>query len=189
MDWLGDGARLFHVVFGFAGLAAFWIPVFAKKGAVNHVRFGRIFAWSAYVVLGSAGLALTVRFIGLGMDAVGPTEQPLLYGFLVFLAYLTFVTFVTVRHGVGVLRNKVHRAVVSRRDRRHHDVVDARALGELRALVLADQARAGQGIKAGVLSLQNDDAVKTSSPHLYGIPSNTSARRTFLTPNAKSVRV
>ena len=106
MEWLGEGARYVHVLFGAAGLAAFWIPVFARKGAVNHVRFGKLFVWCAYIVLGSAALALTVRFTRLALDGVGPTDRPLLFGFLVFLAYLTFVTYVTVKHGVGVLRNK-----------------------------------------------------------------------------------
>ena len=42
MEWIGESARFVHVVFGFAGLAAFWIPIFAKKGATNHVRFGKV---------------------------------------------------------------------------------------------------------------------------------------------------
>ena len=73
---------------------------------MNHVRFGKLFVWSAYVVLAAAAIALAVRVGRLIIDGVGPETQPLLYGFIVFLGYLTFVTFVTVRHGVGVLRHK-----------------------------------------------------------------------------------
>jgi len=105
-DLITDGARLVHVVFGFAGLAAFWIPVFAKKGATTHVRFGKIFVWSAYVVLAGAAIALTGRFVSLSFDGVGPRDNPGLYAFMIFLAYLTLVTFVTVRHGMVVLRHK-----------------------------------------------------------------------------------
>ncbi len=112
MEWIGEGARLVHVVFGFAGLAAFWIPIFARKGATNHVRFGKIFVWSAYVVLGGAAVGLIVRFVRLANDGIGPADQPLLFGFLVFLAYLTFVTLVTVRHGMAVLRHKRRPAAV-----------------------------------------------------------------------------
>ena len=112
MEWLGESARFIHIVFGFAGLAAFWVPIFAKKGASVHVRFGKIFVWSAYIVLAGAAIALAVRFTGLARDGVVPADQPLLYGFLIFLAYLTFVTFVTVRHGMAVLRHKRDPAAV-----------------------------------------------------------------------------
>lgn len=106
MSFIADGARYVHVVFGFIGLAAFWIPIFTRKGAVNHVRFGKVYVWSAYVVLGGAALALMVRFADLYQQGIGPTEQPTLFAFLVFLGYLTLVTFVTIRHGMQVLRNK-----------------------------------------------------------------------------------
>ena len=106
MNFLGEGARFIHVLFGTIGLAAFWIPVFAKKGAVNHVRFGKIFVWSAYIVLSAAALALVARVSDLLARDIGPADQPLLFSFIVFLGYLTFVTFVTLRHGMGVLTNK-----------------------------------------------------------------------------------
>ena len=106
MEFLGDSARLIHIVFGFAGLAAFWVPIFAKKGAVNHVRFGKIFVWSAYVVLAAAALALLLRTLDLALRGVGPADEPGLFGFMVFLGYLTLITFVTVRHGMCVLQSK-----------------------------------------------------------------------------------
>ena len=106
MSFLGESARFIHVLFGTIGLAAFWIPVFAKKGAVNHVRFGKIFVWSAYIVLGAAAFALVARLADLMARDIGPADQPLLFSFIVFLGYLTFVTFVTLRHGMGVLKNK-----------------------------------------------------------------------------------
>jgi len=106
MNWLGESARFVHVFFGVIGLVAFWIPIFARKGAVNHVRYGKVFVWSAYVVLAAAALALAVRSITLAVEGVGPADKPLLYGFIVFLGYLTFVTFVTLRQGMAVLRNK-----------------------------------------------------------------------------------
>lgn len=106
MEMLGDIVRLTHVAFGFVGLAAFWVPVFAKKGGVNHVRLGRIFVVCAYVVLAGAALALILRLLSNVADGIGPREQPALYAFIVFLGYLTLVTFVIVRHGTGVLRHK-----------------------------------------------------------------------------------
>ena len=85
MEWLSDGARFIHVLFGATGLVAFWIPVFAKKGAVNHVRFGKIFVWSAYVVLFAAAVALAIRLSGLVAKGIGPADQPAHYSLIVFL--------------------------------------------------------------------------------------------------------
>jgi hypothetical protein len=106
MSFLGEGFRFIHVFFGAVGLAAFWVPVFAKKGAVNHVRFGKLFVWSAYIVLAAAGISLVVRVSGLLENGVGLDDEPSLYGFIVFLGYLTFVTFVFVRQGMAVLQHK-----------------------------------------------------------------------------------
>lgn len=106
MDFFGEIARFIHVAFGAIGLAAFWIPVFARKGAVNHVRFGKVFVWSAYIVLGAAAIALLARLVNLSIRNIGPADDPMLFAFIVFLGYLTFVTFVIVRHGMQVLRHK-----------------------------------------------------------------------------------
>lgn len=106
MNLLGESARFIHILFGAIGLAAFWIPVFAKKGAVNHVRFGKVFVWSAYIVLSAAAIALFARVSDLLARGIAPVDRPLLYAFIVFLGYLTFVTFVTVRHGMAVLKHK-----------------------------------------------------------------------------------
>ena len=106
MEFLGDSARFIHVAFGVVGLAAFWVPIFARKGAVNHVRFGKVFVWSAYVVLAAAAAALLMRTLDLARRGIGPADEPGLFGFMIFLAYLTLVTFVTVRHGMCVLRHK-----------------------------------------------------------------------------------
>lgn len=106
METIADGVRFLHVLAGSIGLAAFWVPIFAKKGAKVHVRFGQVYVWSAYVVLAAAAIALTIRFAALTADGIGPAERPELFAFLVFLAYLTLVTFVTVRHGMQVLQSK-----------------------------------------------------------------------------------
>ncbi len=106
MQFLGESARYVHVIFGSIGLLAYWIPIFARKGAVNHVRYGKVFVWSAYVVLSAAAIALISRLVDLSMRGIGPADEPALFALIVFLGYLTFVTFVIVRHGMQVLRNK-----------------------------------------------------------------------------------
>ncbi len=103
---LGDVFRFIHVVFGVVGLTAFWIPVVTRKGAVNHVRFGKIFVWSAYVVLAAAALSLVASLNERFAQDISFTEHPADYAFIVFLGYLTFVTFLSVRHGMAVLTHK-----------------------------------------------------------------------------------
>ena len=106
LELFGDSFRFIHVAFGAVGLAAFWFPVFARKGATLHVKAGKVFVWCAYVVLAAAALALLSRVAGLLAAGLGPTDRPALFGFIVFLGYLTLVTYVIVRHGMGVLRHK-----------------------------------------------------------------------------------
>ena len=96
--------RFLHVGAGFVGLFAFWIPVFARKGATNHVRFGKVFVWSAYVVLGAAAVALNLGLIN--SPEYRSPQGAAYYSFLVFLGYLTLATFVIVRHGMAVLQFK-----------------------------------------------------------------------------------
>ena len=106
LEFLGDSARFIHIAFGAVGLAAFWVPVFARKGANVHVTAGKVFVWCAYVVLGAAALALIFRTAGLVLAGITPADQPMLYSFIVFLGYLTLVTFATVRHGMALLKHK-----------------------------------------------------------------------------------
>jgi hypothetical protein len=106
MDGIITAARFAHIAAGFLGLALYWVPVFARKGGVNHVRFGRWFEIAAYFVLGTAAVTTVTRLVGTAMLGIGPTDAPMRFTFIVFLGYLTWVTFVIVRHGVGVLRTK-----------------------------------------------------------------------------------
>jgi hypothetical protein len=106
MQAFAENVRYIHVLFGAIGLAAFWVPVFTRKGAANHVRFGKIFVWSAYVVLGGAAVSLATRFIFMVQNQISPSDQPSQFAFLIFLGYLTLVTFVSVRHGITVVLNK-----------------------------------------------------------------------------------
>ena len=46
--------RSSHILVGFIGLFAFWVPVFAKKGGRLHIFFGRVFEYSSYYAAVSA---------------------------------------------------------------------------------------------------------------------------------------
>ena len=111
---------LAHVATGFVGLAAFWIPVFARKGGRIHVRAGRIFTYCAYVVTLSAVTASAGRFVSYQVQGIGFADRPDLYGFALLLGYLGLVAFATVRQAVRVvatrsapaaLRTPVHEAL------------------------------------------------------------------------------
>lgn len=106
MQTILESLRFLHIGAGFIGLLAFWIPIFAKKGAVNHKRFGRIFRNSAYIVLAAAGLAVSLRFMQLFSSGSSLNDNPDDYSIWVFLGYLTWVTFVILRHGMLVLQHK-----------------------------------------------------------------------------------
>lgn len=106
MILLLDALLLVHVVAGFVGLAAFWIPVFARKGGRAHVRAGRVYAWCAYVVTASAVIAAAGRIASYRYMGIGVADQPGSYGFAVLLGYLGVVTFVMVRQGMRVLATR-----------------------------------------------------------------------------------
>ena len=101
-----DGVILVHVVAGFVGLAAFWVPVFARKGGRAHVRAGRVYAYSAYVVTLSAVTVSAWRIGSYMARGISLVERPDLYGMAVFLGYLGVVTLANVRHGIRVLATR-----------------------------------------------------------------------------------
>ena len=103
---LFDAILLVHVVAGFVGLAAFWIPVFSRKGGRVHVRMGRIFACCAYVVTVSAVIMVAGRIASYRYMGIGVADQPESYGFAVLLGYLGVVSFVMVRQGMRVLATR-----------------------------------------------------------------------------------
>ena len=92
-----------HVATGFVGLAAFWVPVFARKGGRTHVQAGRIYTYCAYVVTVSAVTASAGRIVSYQFQGAGIAERPDLYGFAVLLGYLGVVTFATVRQAMRVV--------------------------------------------------------------------------------------
>ena len=97
--FLFDAVVLVHVATGFVGLAAFWVPVFARKGGRLHVQAGRVYAYSAYVVTLSAVTAAAGRIVSYMGQGLGLAENPELYGIAFFLGYLGVVTFANVRQG------------------------------------------------------------------------------------------
>lgn len=106
MDVIFDTTRWIHIVFGFTGLVAFWIPAAARKGGRVHVRAGRVFEWAAYIVAGTAVLNALGRFGVAFARGARIEENEAAFGFAIFLAYLGILTFAGVRHAVRAVRTK-----------------------------------------------------------------------------------
>lgn len=101
-----DALVVIHVAAGFAGLAAFWIPVFARKGGRAHVQAGRVFTYSAYVVTLSAVVVSAGRIASYQAQGMAVADRPEPYAFALFLGYLGVVTFSTVRHAIRVVETR-----------------------------------------------------------------------------------
>lgn len=97
---------LVHVIFGTIGLAAFWVPVLTRKGGKNHRLFGKVFKYSAYILLLAAALSLSIRIPQLLLSGLDNEENLIRLSFMVFLAYLLVVVYISMRHGFAVLKQK-----------------------------------------------------------------------------------
>ena len=103
MDTLRELSRFLHVILGFGGLIAFWIPAVARKGGSLHRKAGKVFAFCAYGVFATSWLSCLIVFYKLqGMAEVDRRVLAL----IVFLFYLANVTFAMLHHGLAVLRSK-----------------------------------------------------------------------------------
>lgn len=92
-----------HVAVAFTGLATFWVPVVARKGGTLHKRAGRLFAWCAYLVNGSALVITCLRVFQIFARGASLGDDPDSSGLTLFLGYLAIVTLASVRHAVRVV--------------------------------------------------------------------------------------
>lgn len=106
MDAVIEGIRWTHIVLGFVGLAAFWVPVVTKKGGARHKTFGKVFALCAYFVAGSAMVTPPLRIGRALADGASVADNAESFGFLIFLFYLGSVTFAFTRHAVQTIRTR-----------------------------------------------------------------------------------
>jgi hypothetical protein len=83
-----------HVIAGFLSLVLFWIPLFTKKGGINHVKIGKAYLFLMWLVVISAAL-LSIKNIIIG-DMISAA----------FLGFLTFITANPLWHGIAILNHK-----------------------------------------------------------------------------------
>ena len=99
-----------HVITGLTGLIAFWVPIIAKKGAVNHRRWGRI---CCYGFIGAGTFAVIMALISLyGPETRIPsiTDRVLfdgLFGWM--MLYLGLLTIGFADYGLAVVRHSRNR--------------------------------------------------------------------------------
>lgn len=106
MEWLIEANRWFHMIVGFAGLAAWWVPIVTKKGGRRHQLFGKVFALSAYVIGTTALLSASMRIGDALWRGIDVTASPAAFGFLIFLAYLGVVTIGMTHFAVQSIRTR-----------------------------------------------------------------------------------
>ena len=110
-----------HVMAGSLAMVVFWLPMLAKKGSANHVKYGRYFVNGMYAVSVS-GLVMTSLVL---IDPIGVREPArnlsieaatnLAYQnrlFAGFLMMLSILVFNSVRHSILVLRAKAERELL-----------------------------------------------------------------------------
>lgn len=98
--------RWAHIGFGFVGLAAFWFPVFTRKGSRGHVRSGTVFVWCVYGIAVSAMIATSHEVAVALRTGNGPATDPAGFGLAIFLFYIALITLASGRHGYRVVETK-----------------------------------------------------------------------------------
>ena len=108
MSTLHQSALYLHIAVGSCALLLFWIPVFTRKGNLDHKRFGKYFAYAMYVVSFSgivmSGLdllfPLTIHAADLDLspaEAESASRQVREFG--LFLLSLSILVLTSTRHG------------------------------------------------------------------------------------------
>lgn len=83
-----------HIIAGFAGLVLFWVPVFTRKGGVNHKRIGSYYVVAMWAVVSTAFLLSIINAANGRLQIAG------------FLGFLALITAQPLWLGMSVLNNK-----------------------------------------------------------------------------------
>jgi len=77
---------MIHVAAGFSSLLLFWIPVFTKKGSINHVKVGKLYIWLMWIVVKhKKGLSKTFQRTHLIFESLILVAGVLLLGYGIYL--------------------------------------------------------------------------------------------------------
>jgi hypothetical protein len=108
MSTVHQFALYLHIFVGVIALVLFWVPVFSRKGSLNHRRFGRYFAMIMYTVAFS-GLIMALMDLwdplrmhppqsDISPEALGRMAEGVRFTAL-FLLSLSILVLTTTRHG------------------------------------------------------------------------------------------
>ncbi len=112
-----------HITVGAIVLVLFWVPAFAKKGSPLHVKVGKVYVVSMYVVVATAFVASVIVLIDpIGIrrpgESYGPDEAAQLAArfqmMSLFLLMLSVLVFTSLRHGILALRQRTVPGSLSR---------------------------------------------------------------------------
>ncbi len=112
-------ALYLHIVVGGCALLLFWVPVFTRKGALDHKRFGRYFAMGMYtvalsgLVMSSLDLLFPLAMHAPGLELSVEAEADAIRQireFGLFLFSLSILVLTTTRHGWLTILHKDDRA-------------------------------------------------------------------------------
>ncbi len=124
MSLLHQFAFYLHLSIGSCALLLFWIPVFTRKGALDHKRFGRYFAMAMYAVSMSgllmSSLDLLFPFVGHLPPQLDQSEgnraaaAAAIRQSALFLFSLSVLVLTTTRHGWLVILQRDNREALRR---------------------------------------------------------------------------
>ncbi len=112
-----------HIAVGAIVLVLFWVPAFARKGSPLHVKVGKVYVVSMYVVVVTAFVASVIVLadpIGIRRpgESYGPAESAELAArfrmMSLFLLMLSVLVFASLRHGIRALRQKTEPGALAR---------------------------------------------------------------------------
>jgi len=106
METFLQANRLFHIVVGVVGLAAWWVPLLTKKGGRRHKLLGKVFALCAYIVGTTAVLGVTIRIASAMWRGASVQDNIETFGFLLLLGYLGVLTLTVTHFAVQVVRTR-----------------------------------------------------------------------------------
>lgn len=110
MTYLYNIILLVHIVFAFSALVLFWVPIFTKKGQLNHRKFGHYYKSAMYtvaasgVVMASMMMAMPFTIKPEYLNHENPQAVAEYFRSLnTFLIFLALLTYTSTRHGIAVL--------------------------------------------------------------------------------------
>ena len=116
-----QSALYLHIAVGACALLLFWVPVFTRKGNLNHKRFGRYFAWAMYtvsfsgIVMSSLDLLFPIAMHAPGID-LSPDQSAEVSRevrqFGLFLFSLSILVLTSTRHGWLTILHRENRQML-----------------------------------------------------------------------------